>query len=86
MKTKILQKLIPLAPVAAQKIAKMTDGKKTVSGLILTTAGIGCLFIPVLQGSGIDLLIAGVPLTITGLVHKFFKHKKKGKNNERKDS
>jgi len=71
--------LIPVLPVAAKKISKKLDGKKTVSGMILTAAGVGCLFVPALQGAGVDMLIAGVPLTITGIIHKFFKHKKKVK-------
>jgi len=83
-KTKKIKKLLlPVLPVAAKKIAAKLDGKKTITGLILTGAGVGCLFVPALQSIGVDLLVTGVPLTITGIIHKIhkiFKRKKEVNN------
>lgn len=78
---KINNKLLGLIPGLAKKIADATNGYKTLSGLVLTGAGVGCLFVPGLQSAAADLLYTGVPLTVVGLAHKIQKYLiKKGEN------
>jgi uncharacterized membrane protein HdeD (DUF308 family) len=69
--------LVPLVPAVAYKIAEKTNGWKTISGLILTGAGVGCLFVPALQSAGAGLLITGAPMLATGIIHKIIKFKNK---------
>ena len=74
-----------LIPQLAKKTAKAVDGYKTISGGLLTLAGAGLLFVPGGQTEGIGLLITGVPTLVTGVVHKIFKHKKKGQEDGRNE-
>ncbi len=66
---------IVLPKIAKSAAAKM-DGKKTYTGIILTGAGIGMLFIPGFQDDGIVAIITGAPILVTGIWHKIIKRKK----------
>jgi hypothetical protein len=77
---KLLLKLAELAVNGSKHAWKITDGKKTIAGLIITGVGTGLMFIPGGQGYGTDLIITGVPILATGIFHKYKKYKeKKGK-------
>lgn len=68
-----------ILPELASKVARATDGKKTISGLIMTAAGAGLLFLPGSQVEAISLLVAGVPTLAVGITHKIMKRRKNGK-------
>ena len=63
------------------KAGRKTDGKKTLSGALLTLGGIGLCLVDQTRDLGLNALVAGVPLMAAGIVHKFFKHKKTGGGN-----
>ena len=76
----MLEVLKLLLPRTAKAIWKVMDGKKTVSGGVLTAAGIGMLFIPGGQKDAAQLLALGVPMLVVGIGHKVQKRKKKRPN------
>lgn len=72
--------LITLLKIMLPKIAKSAaakmDGKKTITGIVLTGAGIGMLFLPGFQDDGIIAIASGTPILATGIWHKIQKRKK----------
>lgn len=71
----LLMKLVKLAVKYSGKAWKIADGKKTLAGGVITAIGVGAMFIPGCQGYSAELLMTGVPILITGLLHKYKKHK-----------
>lgn len=63
----------PNSPIVAfaQYLAKLTDGWKTVSGIIMLVGGLlAFILTPEWKDEGIALAGAGLQLLIVGLVHK----------------
>jgi len=60
-------------------IWKGMDGKKTLSGLVLTIGGIVLMFVPSKEAheKANEFLVSGLSLLIVGIAHKVQKHKKK---------
>jgi uncharacterized membrane protein HdeD (DUF308 family) len=56
-------------------VVKITDGKKTIAGALITAIGIACFFIPGTNGYAIEFLVLGIPILITGITHKIVKAK-----------
>jgi len=53
---------------------KFSDGKKTLSGIILIAGGVGTIFLtPDYRDEGVNLVAIGIPLLITGITHKVVK-------------
>ncbi len=62
----------------AKFLFNVTNGYKTVSGMVVTAAGFVLLFfVPRAQDVGENLLYVGVPLMAVGLAHKIHKTTKK---------
>lgn len=55
-------------------LAEKSDGKKTLAGLFLTVGGLlTYFFTPEFKEEGIAMIASGVPILLTGIVHKFVK-------------
>ncbi len=75
---KLIKPLIVLyAPGLVKKLAKKSDGKKTVTGIILTAAGVSMALIPETQHVAMEALAVGVPILITGIIHKIKKRRQR---------
>jgi uncharacterized membrane protein HdeD (DUF308 family) len=74
--SKLLKQAAPLLLKANSKL----DGKKTLSGLVLTIAGVGFVLADDTRDLGFQTLYVGIPLFIGGIVHKVFKRKNGGQD------
>ena len=61
-------------------VVKITDGKKTIAGALITVIGIACFFIPGTNGYAIEFLSLGIPILIAGITHKIIKKRNGGLN------
>jgi len=63
----------PNSPIVAfaQYLAKLTNGWKTISGIIMLIGGLlAFILTPEWKDEGVALAVAGLQLLIVGLVHK----------------
>lgn len=70
--------LARILPLLAKGLSK-TNGKKTVTGALLTATGAGMLFVPGLDEYAIETIIGGVTVLAGGATHKVIKKRKGGK-------
>ena len=61
-----------------KKLWNFMDGKKTLSGIAITLAGIGMIWTPAVAYAP-ETIIIGITTTVGGFGHKIYKKKKSTK-------
>ena len=67
-----------LLPKLVKSVANKMNGYKTMTGVILTTGGMGMLFFHGGEAEAVTMLISGAPTLLGGIIHKIIKRKNRG--------